>query len=297
VSNPPYLLIAEDDEGTASLISDLAKSLGWEVAVATSGNTALHSFEQREPDILLLDYYIPGLDGLEVLDRVRKIGTQIPVIIMTAATEEGLILESLRLGATDFLRKPFEHLLLLKVILRREFQRYRTRNIHQVVGQRIKSHAIEFEFENDLSVASGVASFVAATMLRGEHAYSVRLGMEELLANAIEHGNLGLSLDDKTSALSNGEDTWYAQLQARAQQPPFRDRRVSVLTQVEDGVFEITVRDMGEGFDHTKLPDPLAVENLERPNGRGVYLARQQFDSVEYTGKGNIVTARKRLRQ
>lgn len=291
----PYLLIAEDDGGTASLISDLAKSLGWEVAVAAAGDAALQRFEQREPDILLLDYYMPGLDGLEVLERVRSAGSQIPVIIMTAASEDGLILEALRLGATDFLRKPFEHLLLLKVILRREFQRYRTRNIHQVVGQRITSHAIEFDFENDLSVASGVASFVVATMLRGEHAYAIRLGMEELLANAIEHGNLGLTLEDKTKALTEGGKVWSGLLQARAQQPPFRDRRVHVLTQLEGGIFEITVRDMGEGFNHAKLPDPLAEENLERPNGRGVYLARQQFDSVEYTGRGNVVTARKRL--
>jgi CheY-like chemotaxis protein len=294
VSTPPYLLVAEDDKATASLILDLATSLGWEVALAKEGDAALKSFEQREPDILLLDYFMPGTNGLQVLEKVRKAGTQIPVIIMTAASEEGLILEALRLGATDFLRKPFEHLLLLKVILRREFQRYQTRNIQQIVGQRITSHAIEFELENDLNVASGVASYIAATMLQGELGYSLRLGMEELLANAIEHGNLGISFEEKTNALNTGGD-WIALLRQRAVEPAYAERRVHLLAQLERGIFEITVRDMGEGFDFTRLPDPLSDENLERPNGRGVYLARQQFDSLEYTGRGNIVKARKRI--
>jgi len=297
MTQAPYLLLAEDDSATATIVTDLARSMGWEVALATNGKDVYESFVKREPDLLLLDYYMPEMDGLEVLEQVRRQGTQVPVIMMTAATEEGLILEALRLGATDFLRKPFEHLLLLKVILRRESQRYKSRRINQIIGDRIVSHAVEVNFENDLSVAEAVANYIAGTMIPGPEAYPIRLGVEELVANAVEHGNLGLTLEDKTRALSSLEFDWQAHLRRRAAHPPFCDRRVHVLAQLESGVFEITVRDMGEGFDFNNLPDPLAEENLERPNGRGIYLARQHFDSLAYAGKGNIVTARKKLRQ
>lgn len=296
MTGSPYLLVAEDDPGTARVITDLAGSLGWEVELQTDGLAALASFQRREPDLLLLDYYMPQVDGLEVLDRVRRAGSQVPVIIMTAAAEPDLVLEALRLGATDFLRKPFEHLLLLKVILRRESQRYRTRRVGSMVSNRIVSQAIEFELENDHSVASAIATHIASTMLRSEDLmYALRLGMEELLANAIEHGNLGLTLEDKTRALTQADSNWLALLAERAGQHPYRDRRVRVLAQTEAGCFEITIHDMGDGFDFNRLPDPLAEENLERPNGRGIYLARHQFDKVEYIGRGNVVKARKKI--
>lgn len=291
----PTLLIAEDDASTALVVSDLARSLGWQVVLALDGEQALHQYEEQEPDLVLLDYMMPLLDGFEVLDRLRQRGSQVPIIIATASTEPGLILEALRLGATDFLRKPFEHLLLLRNILGRENRRHRSQRLEVLAISRIISHSVEFDIENDLTVASGVCHYITRSLTDPESAYHVRLGLEELIANAIEHGNLGFSREDKTAALGNDQGSWTRLIAQRAATPPWSDRRVRIVASLEGKQLEVLIQDAGSGFDHRNLPNPLAEENLLLPNGRGIFLARQQFDEFEYLGKGNLVRVRKLL--
>jgi CheY-like chemotaxis protein len=273
-------------------VSDLAISLGWEAVVARDGAEALSLYKEREPDLVLLDYMMPKINGLEVLDMLRMGGSQVPIIITTAASEADLIVEALRLGATDFLRKPFEHLVLLKNILGRQNQRYRLRQIEILANSRIINQSVEFDIENDFSVASCVCRYITDRMAPPENAYAIRLGLEELVANAIEHGNLGFSREEKSSALS--DDTmipWSTLVAERAEQSPWSARRVRIIATVEGSKLEFMIQDGGEGFDFHNLPDPLSEENLLLPSGRGVFLARQQFDALEYFGRGNIVRA------
>lgn len=295
MSNKPLLLVAEDDPATAAVVIDLAKVLEWEVLHASNGTQAWALCQERQPEMLLLDYYMPDMDGFEVLSRARKAKLQMPIIIMTAATDEHLILEALRLGATDFLRKPFEHLLLLRTILRRENARYRTQRIQRLVATRVVHQAIEFEIENDLSLCSGVCSYIVGTLIPEESTYAIRLGLEELCANAVEHGNLGFSSEDKTAALRDNGLLWPKLLRERAAKAPYCDRRVRIMATRTGGMLEVTIQDQGDGFDEKRIPNPLAEENLLKPNGRGVFLARQQFDTLEYLGRGNIVRVTKRL--
>jgi len=94
--------------------------------------------------------------------------------------------------------------------------------------------------------------------------FAIRLALEEALVNAIKHGN---------------------QMDA--------SKRVRVSYRVAPDRFDITIRDEGPGFDPEDVPDPTALENLERPCGRGVFLMRHYMSTVEYNAAGNEVTMSK----
>lgn len=291
----PLLLVAEDDPATAMVVGDFARAFGWTVQHAADGIAAWSAFQDQPPDLVLLDYYMPGIDGFEVLRRIRESGSQIPVVMMTAAAEEDLVLRALREGATDFLRKPFEDLLVLQSILTRQSQRHRAQSVRKAAASRIISQSIELELENDLAVASAACGHLVEALVPARWAYAVRLGLEELVANAIEHGNLGLTRQQKTEALRGDSGAWRLLLDERRRDPRLAARRVRIIAIVEGGLFEATIRDEGSGFDHRAPHDPLSEENLLLPNGRGVFLARQQFDEIHYQGAGNTVVVRKRF--
>ena len=105
----PYALIVEDEPALVELIKyNLAKE-GYEVAVAGDGEEALLTIEERQPDIVLLDWMLPKLAGIEVARRLRsKASTRnLPIIMLTARAEETDRIRGLDVGADDYMTKPF----------------------------------------------------------------------------------------------------------------------------------------------------------------------------------------------
>ena len=83
---------------------------GYEATAQGEGKAALDAFNRRIPDALLLDICLPGMDGLTVLNAVQMISPNTPVIMISGTTEMAQALESLRVGAFDYIVKPFESL-------------------------------------------------------------------------------------------------------------------------------------------------------------------------------------------
>ena len=104
------VLVADDSRVVRSLLRRQLEEQGHEVIEAVDGYDALERCEASLPDVVLLDIEMPNLDGHEVLERLRKIPTcvDIPVVFLTARTTTEDVVEGLRLGAHDYLRKPFE---------------------------------------------------------------------------------------------------------------------------------------------------------------------------------------------
>lgn len=104
------VLIVEDDPMVAELNRRyLARVEGFElVAVANTGDEALTLLETQKIDLVLLDVFMPGLNGLELLVKIRSGGLNADVILLTAARDSGSINKALQYGAVDYLIKPFE---------------------------------------------------------------------------------------------------------------------------------------------------------------------------------------------
>lgn len=150
-------------------------------------------------------------------------------------------------------------------------------------------------FPNDVHrVSDFVDELTRGRELDRGDADELGLALRELLLNAIEHGNLGLSFEDKARALAEG--SWKGLVTRRAMLEPYRRRAVRVTASWERHQVRFTIKDEGDGFDWRSLPDPTDPENLLRDNGRGVMMAAVSVDSLRYNDVGNAVTIVKILR-
>jgi len=116
------ILIIEDDPDIAQLISMHVSEAGYLVELAGSGEQGLRCFEDKRPDLLVLDLMLPGIDGLEVCKQVRRKDERIPVLMLTAKSTELDRVLGLELGADDYLTKPFsvvELMARIKALFRR----------------------------------------------------------------------------------------------------------------------------------------------------------------------------------
>ena len=105
----PKILVCDDDELLMELLQFRLEAKGFEVLVARDGREALQLIQTDVPDAVVLDGMMPGIDGFEVLRRLREnaVTKGIPVIMLTARKGERDIVEALQLGASDYLSKPF----------------------------------------------------------------------------------------------------------------------------------------------------------------------------------------------
>ncbi|MEU3275216.1 response regulator transcription factor [Saccharomonospora sp. NPDC006951] len=116
------VLLAEDDPAIAEPLSRALQREGYEVTVVGDGPSALQRTSRDRVDLLVLDLGLPGMDGLEVCRRLRADGTDLPVLMLTARTDEVDFVVGLDAGADDYVAKPFrlaELLARIRALLRR----------------------------------------------------------------------------------------------------------------------------------------------------------------------------------
>lgn len=136
------ILVADDEPGVRLGIRDFFDSKGFEVEEADSCAAAEAVFRDSRPDAAILDYQLPDGDGLELLRRLREIGPEVPIIILTAHGSIDLAVRAIKEGAEHFLTKPVE-LAALLVILNRVLDHQRTRNQNLAGKSRQERSAIE----------------------------------------------------------------------------------------------------------------------------------------------------------
>ncbi|BCV22720.1 response regulator [Moorella sp. Hama-1] len=104
----PRVLVVDDQHGVRALLQFLFREEGYQVATAVNGRQALRQVEQWHPDVVVMDIKMPVMGGLEALPRIKAISPETAVIIMTAYAGETSLEEVWRLGADNFIYKPFD---------------------------------------------------------------------------------------------------------------------------------------------------------------------------------------------
>ena len=102
------ILIVDDEQSVREVVAEYFTEQGYEVSVAASGLDALRGLAESRPDLVLLDVRMPGLDGVETLRRLRQAAPSIAVIMVTANDDVALARDTLKLGALDYVSKPFD---------------------------------------------------------------------------------------------------------------------------------------------------------------------------------------------
>ena len=122
------ILVVDDDQNILKMLWRVFELEGFDVMVASSAEPALALLEKRTPDLVVLDIMMPGLDGFQVLNSIRKY-SDIPVIMLTARVEVSCVKDALAQGADDYLKKPFSILELLARVRAKLRQTEPTRDI------------------------------------------------------------------------------------------------------------------------------------------------------------------------
>jgi len=120
----PFIVIAEDEKAVSELLRYNLEAEGYETAIANDGDEAMLLIDERIPDLMLLDWMLPKISGIEICRRVRtrQETANLPIIMLTARTEEADRIRGLETGADDYVTKPFstnELMARVKAVLRR----------------------------------------------------------------------------------------------------------------------------------------------------------------------------------
>lgn len=284
------IIVAEDSPTQSVQIELMLEESGYDVRMVPDGKAALETLKERTSDIVLTDLHMPEINGLALIQAIRKDYSQIPVVMMTADGTEEIAVESLQAGAASYIPKRFLERDLMPTLtnLVKTIEQNRTRS--SVIGSVVESQTT-FEFGNDHDFAAGLVSHLEAQLREMDYddatgVFRIVLALKEALINAIDHGNLELD-----SKLREHADNRYNEMgETRRRQSPYSERRVRLISRISPRQVIYTIRDQGPGFDPSLLPDPRNPENLLKPHGRGMMLIQTFMDEVSHNETGNEVT-------
>src|SRR5512140_93384 len=133
------ILVVDDEAGVRSSLGGILGDEGYQVEVSPSGEAALAALEKRRFDLVLLDVWLPGKDGLEVLAQVHELDAELPVIMISGHGTIETAVKAVRLGAQDFVEKPLsleKTLLAVRNALRRGRLETEVRALRQKLDER-----------------------------------------------------------------------------------------------------------------------------------------------------------------
>lgn len=116
------IMIVDDEAGVRNLLRDTLKIAGFETIEADNGMSALTALRSNKPDLIIIDINMPLMDGFELVERLRATQDFVPVLMLTARGDQQDISRGLKLGADDYVIKPFgleELILRVRAIIRR----------------------------------------------------------------------------------------------------------------------------------------------------------------------------------
>ncbi|KIQ20967.1 transcriptional regulator [Flavobacterium sp. MEB061] len=184
------ILYTEDDETLAFLTKDNLEQNNYDVVHCCDGKSGLEAFKKEDFDICILDIMLPKMDGFELATEIRKSNTDIPIIFLSAKTLKEDRIKGLRLGADDYLVKPFsieELLLKIGIFLKRSQKNNQTESIVYTIGK------YQFDFTNFF-------------LFNEDEKIGLTQREAELLKLFFDHKNMVLKREKILSALWGNDD-------------------------------------------------------------------------------------------
>jgi len=287
------ILVVDDEPMNLEIIAEHLDESGYQMQFAANGAEAWALLDQDPArfDLVLLDRMMPVMSGMELLAKLNgdKRFRHLPVIMQTAAAAKDQVAEGLRQGAYYYLTKPFERVVLLAIVeAALEQSRIRVGFLKERLDYATLTSA-EFRFRT-LDEANRLAGFLARLTPQPDQTI---LGLCELMINAVEHGNLGITYAEKSAF--NEAGTWRSEVERRLTLAQYNGRYATARFQRFDDRMEFEISDEGTGFDWEEYLD-MSPDRAYDSHGRGIAMARiVSFADVQYAGRGNVVTATVKL--
>ena len=282
----------DDQEALRTLLARLLEREGFDPVPAEDGEQAIARYKSESPLVVVSDIMMPKMDGLSLLNEIRRIDRNATVILMTGQGNEDVLLKALRGGATNFFKKPFavrELIEEIRKVVEFRLEAARSSLFSPLLVEETKTFVMPRADSPFFPIINQI-TLQLPCILPSEDILNLKIGIEEVITNAIEHGNLGISFDEKSKAIQEGRLPDLIALKGR--ESDAAGRSVRITSRLSPERFEITVHDDGRGFDWRNLP-AVEPENLLAFNGRGLFLTKIYFDEVSFNDSGNEVTLRK----
>jgi len=286
-SESKSLLLLESDDGIQEMIQSIV--LDHDLAMQTAFNLedALRLIAKGGTFAFTFNLgLVPG-NLPAFIRKFKQEHPEIPLIAIVDQAHQPDVLELLQAGTYACLGLPLEI---------GDF----SYNLSKIIANNTETYnpfAMKYEeriliMPNDFSLVMQVSkNLVDSTLpINEKNRYHIILGLSEIINNAIEHGNLGITFEEKSNALKASR--FYPLAIERTHKEPYKDRVVTIRSRVFPTLrrIEYFVADQGGGFDWRSIPDPKDKDNILNRNGRGIMMARYAFDEMIYNEIGNEVT-------
>jgi len=289
----PRILLVDDTPLNLEALADALRADKYELQKAEDGEEAWEVLNQ-DPHfkVVLLDLMMPRLDGMGLLARLKGDDRfrHLPVILQTADASPERIAEGIQAGAFYYLTKPLNRRVLRSIVRAAVETRLSIDAIQKEVAAGARSAALlqraDFLFRSPED-ARALASLLVRAFPDHER---VSMGVWELLINAVEHGNLEVSYEEKSDLMQ--DQRLFDELAERMKRPEFQNRVVRVHLERGPNCLTLTVEDEGAGFDWKEFLE-LSPDRAFHAHGRGIAMAKAlSFDELTYEGRGNKAVAK-----
>lgn len=295
------ILVVDDSPLEQLLVESLlTRNVNYRVKLAENGKQALKEIAAAPPDLVVTDLFMPEMDGLELVRRVRRQYPDIPVILMTAYGDEATAVDALEAGAASYVPKSKRAERLVETVGRVTEHALAQRN-RERLGQSLLEYHCRYSLENDLSLIRASVDQVQQVMANlgfGDTVERIRIGeaLEEALLNAMYHGNLEIDEQELARVRSELDERLLRRVvEQRCCERRIRERRILLVVHVTATVVRFVVRDQGRGFDASFIRNRTAADRFEQGSSRGLTLIETLMDEVSYNSNGNEMTMRKQI--
>lgn len=294
------ILVVDDSLSIVNSLSKILEISGYQTEVAYNGSDALRKIQSDNYDLIICDIEMPGITGLDFLERVRnEYDRDLDVILMTGFLDQEYFIRAIRLGASDFIRKPIDsrHIVRsIQTILDRKRSKYDLGDFYQNLDQAQMSFVIDPRHFSKFSLSKVFNLFLMRNFRFNPSLLNeLLIIIDEMVYNAFIHGTLSLSYEERLLEHSLLQEV----ISKRLAIPEIAERRIGFDLSIDhvNNLIRITVSDQGNGFDYkTWLARIQDEEHLNvDEHGRGISLLYHLTDSVEFMDGGRKVQITKSI--
>lgn len=290
----PHVLVIDDDLAVLGMVSDALAHHGMAVHPFSEGKAAMKLLEDPlgpPLDLVISDINMEGMDGFDIVHRVKSINPSLPVVLMTGQASLEYAIRAMRMGAANLFQKP----LTLRELLNNVFRLVGLHRELRMAEAGLKGLVREsrlFSFRSDrVDIPSTVMHLTDRLVPMGFASSSnvdvIAMAFHEALVNALEHGNLEMDSSLKGDLFA-AQDAYSILRQERLSDPGFASRTIEVYMNASPDCYEVVIKDEGKGF-NTKKISRISDETLAKQCGRGLALIHMVMDEVTHNAKGNEI--------
>jgi DNA-binding response OmpR family regulator len=290
-----HILLIDDDPAVLDMVHSALAHYGMEVHAYPDAIQALELLQNPaapEFDLVISDINMDGLDGFDVIHKVKAMQPRLPVVLMTGQGSVDYAIRAMRMGASNLFVKPIAIRDLVQSVfhlvdMHRDF-RLEDSGLRGLVNERR-----HFLFRSDeLDVPSLVRHLTDRLVPMGFASTSnldvIAMALHEALVNALEHGNLELESTLKGDLFAL-EDPYSKLREERMADPIFAGRLIEIRLAMDTERFELEISDEGRGFDTSQVSALPMGSDMGSHCGRGLPLIFLVMDEVHFNDKGNQI--------